>query len=165
MLGKLFGKKEKKQTEAVFSPLTGKIIKMEDVPDPVFSQLMMGDGIAVEPAEGEVVAPVNGEIVQLFHTKHAVGLRSEAGLEILIHIGLETVTMNGEGFESHVQPGEKVKAGQRLITLDLELVKQKAKSTITPIVITNGELVAEMNKTKEINAVKGETILLNIQVK
>src|SRR5687768_14633301 len=99
MLKSLFGKKEKVTKEAIFSPLTGRLLDLEEVPDPVFSQKLMGEGMAIEPTEGVVVAPIDGQVVQIFHTKHAIGLRSHSGLELLIHIGLETVSMNGEGFD------------------------------------------------------------------
>lgn len=101
--------KRSEKEETVIAPLTGKIVNIEEVPDPTFAQKMMGDGIAIEPTEGVVVSPVDGEIVQFFHTKHAIGIQSEAGAEILIHVGLETVSMNGEGFEGHVNVGDKVK--------------------------------------------------------
>ncbi|MFY4776027.1 PTS sugar transporter subunit IIA [Metabacillus sp. RGM 3146] len=147
MFKKLFGKKEEKvMEETVFSPLTGKLVSLEEVPDPVFSQKMMGDGMALEPSDGLVVSPVEGEIIQLFHTKHAIGIRSKTGMEILIHIGLETVGMNGEGFEAHVKEGDKVKPGDRLLTCDLALIKKKAASIISPIVITNGDILESVSK-------------------
>ena len=121
MLKKLFGKKETLVT--VMSPITGNVVKIEDVPDQVFSQKMIGDGIGIEPTEGIVVAPMDGEIVQIFPTNHAVGIRDKNGLEILIHIGMETVAMQGEGFTGHVTQGDKVKAGDKLVSFDLDLVK------------------------------------------
>lgn len=162
MFKKWFSKKEKTTHEDVAAPLTGIVKPLEEVPDPVFSEKMMGDGIAIEPTDGEVVSPVNGEVVQVFPTKHAVGLRSEAGVELLIHVGLETVSMNGEGFTAHVAAGDRVKVGQRLLTVDLDLIKQKAKSTITPIIVTNGDAVASLQKTSETKATKGETIIFHI---
>ncbi|MEC5272727.1 PTS glucose transporter subunit IIA [Caldifermentibacillus hisashii] len=125
---------------------SGTIVKLEDVPDPVFSEKMMGDGIAIEPIEGKIVSPVDGEIIQVFPTKHAIGIKTNNGVEILIHIGLETVAMNGEGFNAHVSQGEKVKVGDVLVTFDLELVKEKAKSTIIPIIITNTDKMEKIEK-------------------
>ncbi|KZE63787.1 PTS glucose transporter subunit IIA [Fictibacillus phosphorivorans] len=165
MFNKLFGKKEVKKEETVIAPLTGKIVNIEEVPDPTFAQKMMGDGIAIEPTEGVVVSPVDGEIVQFFHTKHAIGIQSEAGAEILIHVGLETVSMNGEGFEGHVNVGDKVKAGDKLLSFDLDLIKEKAASTVTPIVITNGDAVESLDKRAASEATKGETSLLQIKMK
>jgi len=123
MLKKLFSKKE--TFDNLVSPMTGNVVKMEDVPDDMFSQKMLGDGIAIEPAEGTVVAPLDGEIIQFFPTKHAVGIRGNSGLEVLIHIGLETVALNGEGFEGYVQQGDKVRAGDKLISFDLDLKKKR----------------------------------------
>jgi sugar PTS system EIIA component len=165
LFNKLFGKKDIKKEETVVAPLTGKIVSIEEVPDPTFSQKMMGDGIAIEPTEGVVVAPVNGEVVQFFHTKHAIGVKSESGAEILIHVGLETVSMNGEGFEGHVKVGDKVKAGDKLLSFDLELIKEKAASTITPIVITNSDAVESIDKRAASEASKGETSLLQLKMK
>lgn len=165
MFNKLFGKKEVKKEETIVAPLTGKIVGIEEVPDPTFAQKMMGDGIAIEPTEGVVVSPVDGEIVQFFHTKHAIGIQSEAGAEILIHVGLETVSMNGEGFEGHVNVGDKVKAGDKLLSFDLGLIKEKAASTVTPIVITNGDAVESLDKHAASEATKGETSLLQIKMK
>lgn len=126
--------------------VSGTIVKLEDVPDPVFSEKMMGDGIAIEPIEGKIVSPVDGEIIQVFPTKHAIGIKTNNGVEILIHIGLETVAMNGEGFNAHVSQGEKVRVGDSLVTFDLELVKEKAKSTIIPIIITNTDKMEKIEK-------------------
>ncbi|MBY6037483.1 PTS glucose transporter subunit IIA [Fictibacillus nanhaiensis] len=165
MFNKLFGKKEVQKEETLVAPLTGKIVSIEEVPDPTFAEKMMGDGIAIEPTEGVVVSPVNGEIVQFFHTKHAIGIQSESGAEILIHVGLETVSMDGEGFEGFVKVGDKVKAGDKLLSFDLDLIKEKAASTITPIVITNGEALESMDKRAASEATKGETSLLQIKMK
>ncbi|MEW9669418.1 PTS glucose transporter subunit IIA [Ammoniphilus sp. 3BR4] len=165
MLAKLFGKKEKKKEEILVAPLTGKVVNMEEVPDPVFSQLMMGDGVAIEPTEGKVVSPVNGEVIQFFHTKHAIGLLSDTGIEVLIHVGLDTVNMQGEGFEGHVQVGDQVKAGDLLISFDLNLIKEKAKSTITPIVITNGDMVESLKKMTGQAVERGRQTVMTIQAK
>lgn len=165
MLNKLFGKKSKETKETIIAPLTGAVLSIEEVPDPVFSQKMMGDGIAIDPSEGIVVSPVDGEIIQLFHTKHAIGIRSKTGLEILIHVGLETVSMKGEGFVAHVKEGDKVRIGDKLITFDLELVKEKAASAITPIVITNGDALETLEKLNEVEAKKGATALLQTELK
>ncbi|QFT88659.1 Glucose-specific phosphotransferase enzyme IIA component [Bacillus sp. THAF10] len=168
MLKKLFGKKEQAPTpteETVLAPINGKVTELTEVPDPTFSQKMMGDGIAIIPEDGEVVSPVNGEIIQFFHTKHAIGIRSESGAEILIHVGLETVSMNGEGFNGHVKEGDNVKVGDKLISFDLDLVKEKAENTITPIVITNGEVIESLDKNVVDQATKGQTAIFEIKMK
>ncbi|UOQ95251.1 PTS glucose transporter subunit IIA [Halobacillus shinanisalinarum] len=162
MFKKLFGNKE--QFVSILAPVKGKVLALEEVPDPVFSERMMGEGIAVEPTDGTVVSPVEGEVVQLFPTKHAVGLKTKTGAEILIHIGLETVSMDGEGFEAFVKQGDKVKAGDRLITFDVNLVGEKAKSTVTPIIITNSDEF-EVKLTEEKEATAGETELLTVNNK
>lgn len=119
------------------SPLTGDLVKMEDVPDDTFAQKFLGDGIAIKPTSGLVTAPVDGKIAQLFKTKHAIGLVTDEGVEVLIHIGIDTVKMDGKGFEAFVSQGDTVKAGDKLIQFDLELVQNEAKSIITPVIITN----------------------------
>ncbi|WP_246945403.1 PTS sugar transporter subunit IIA [Bacillus pinisoli] len=138
MLKSLFGKKKDK-IDHIYAPLKGKVVDITEVPDPVFSQKMMGEGVAIEPTEGLLVSPVDAEVVSVFPTKHAIGLKTNSGLELLIHIGLETVNLNGEGFESFVQAGDKVKRGEQLIRFDLDFIKEKAASTITPIIITNSD--------------------------
>lgn len=119
------------------SPLVGKIINIADVPDATFAQKILGDGVAVEPTEGILYAPVDGEVAQLFHTNHALGIKAENGSEVLLHVGIDTVKMNGEGFKAYVKVGDTVKAGDKLIEFDLNLIREKAKSDITPFVITN----------------------------
>ncbi|WP_409270374.1 PTS glucose transporter subunit IIA [Neobacillus sp. SCS-31] len=139
MFKKLFGKKEETKEVVLVAPLSGMATVLDNVDDPVFSQKMMGDGLAVEPTEGVVVSPVDGEIIQVFPTKHAVGIKAANGAEILLHIGLETVSMKGEGFTAHVSEGDKVRAGDKLVTFDMAIVSEKAKSTVTPLVITNSD--------------------------
>lgn len=129
----------KKKEENIFAHLKGDFVKLEDVKDPVFSQKMMGDGFAIDPTEGMLYAPVNGEVVNLFPTLHAIGIKSENGFEILMHIGLDTVNLKGEGFEAFVKVGDTVKIGQELIKFDLESIKSKVPSMVTPLVVTNLE--------------------------
>ncbi|MBO9130078.1 PTS glucose transporter subunit IIA [Bacillus sp. 165] len=163
MFKKLFSSKINQET--IVAPLTGEVKNIEEVPDPVFAQRMMGDGIAIVPTEGKVVAPVDGEIVQLFHTKHAIGIRSQQGLEILIHVGLETVNLKGEGFEAHVTEGQKVKAGDLLLTFDLPYIKQNAKDIITPMVITNKDIVDSQDKNVGMQAQRGTTMVMQVKLK
>ena len=161
---KLFGRKEQAPTnEVLVAPATGKLVALEEVPDPVFSQKMMGDGLALDPTEGEIVAPVDAEVIQVFPTKHAIGLKTKNNIEILIHIGLETVSMNGEGFEVFVKEGDQVKKGQKLVTFNLDLIREKAKSTITPVIITNfGDAVEKLEKSTSTALTKGETTYLTV---
>lgn len=165
MFKKLFGKKEVVKRETVMAPLTGTVRQLEEVPDPVFAEKMMGEGIAIEPTAGIVVAPFTGEVVQLFPTKHAIGIKGESGLELLIHVGLETVTLNGEGFEAFVKQGDHVKAGDKLIEFDMNIIKEKATSTITPIIMTNGDDVESFEITTDTTVVAGESKLIDVQLK
>jgi glucose-specific phosphotransferase system IIA component len=135
--------------ETFVSPMTGRLMPITEVPDQVFSQKMMGDGFAIEPTEGVVVSPVEGEIVNVFPTKHAIGIRSKGGREILIHIGIDTVNLQGEGFKAFISEGDAVKPGQKLMEVDLTLIQNKATSVISPVLFTNlreGERV-ELKKT------------------
>lgn len=163
MFKKLFGKKEEPvKTIQIYAPLSGNAVNLAAVPDPVFSEKMMGDGIAIEPSEGIVVSPVDGEIMQIFPTKHAVGIRAKNGAEILIHIGLETVSLKGEGFETHVQQGDAVKAGDKLVTFDMATINEKAKSTVTPIIITNTDQAVSLNTLTEGKVERGSTAILEV---
>nr|WP_272507210.1 glucose-specific PTS transporter subunit IIBC [Clostridium aestuarii] len=121
------------------APLDGKIVDLKDVPDEVFSKKIMGDGFAIEPKNGEIVSPVNGTVTTILPSKHAVGLTANNGQEILVHFGIDTVALEGEGFEALVKQGDVVKAGQLLIRADLEQIKGKVPSVVTPVVFTNLE--------------------------
>jgi glucose PTS system EIICBA or EIICB component len=123
--------------ETYYSPAKGEIKPITEVPDQVFSGKMMGDGFAILPSEGTIASPVDGKIVNVFPTKHAIGIMSDEGREILIHVGIDTVNLKGEGFETLVSEGEHVKAGQPLLKVDLDFLKEKVPSIITPIVFTN----------------------------
>lgn len=157
MFKKLF--KSKSGEDTIVAPMSGKVIKLEDVPDPTFSEKMMGEGIAIEPSDGKVLAPVKGKVVQVFPTKHAIGIETEQGVEILIHIGLETVSMDGDGFEGHVEENDKVKPGTPLVTFDMEKVKEKAAGTISPLIITNGQDNDQMEFSSETEVEAGKTTL------
>jgi PTS system glucose-specific IIA component len=126
------------------APLVGRFVPLSEVPDDVFSGKVLGDGFAVDPTEGVVVAPFDAEVSQVFRTGHALGLLGPAGLEVLIHVGIDTVKMGGEGFYPKVKVGQKVRAGETLLEFDLEAVRSRAKSTITPVVVTNMDCVSTM---------------------
>lgn len=128
--------KEIKQ-EIIASPLIGKVVKLEDVPDEVFASGAMGKGIAIDPLDGILVSPAKAEVTLLFPTKHAIGLRTENGADLLIHIGMDTVSLAGKGFESFVQVGDQVEAGQKLLEFDLNQIKAADLPVITPIIVTN----------------------------
>ncbi|MEH7224077.1 beta-glucoside-specific PTS transporter subunit IIABC [Bacillus sp. JJ1566] len=151
--------KEAGKTVDVLSPIKGEMIPLEDVDDPVFSSAAMGKGVGIEPTEGVVVAPFDGKIATLFPTKHAIGLVSEDGIEVLIHIGIDTVQLDGKHFEAHVAADAVVKKGEKLVTFDIQGIKDAGYKTVTPVIITNTNdylevLPAEM---KHINT--GEKLL------
>lgn len=128
---------EYQETDSFVAPLQGRLLPLTAVPDEVFSKKMLGDGFAIDPTSGDVVAPVSGEIATLFPTKHAIGIIDSNGREVLIHFGIDTVHLQGKGFKSLVKQGEKVTIGQKILTVDLEMVRSKAFSVVTPIVFTN----------------------------
>ena len=132
-------------TEEVYSVADGEVIALEQVKDPVFSQKMMGDGFAVEPANGNIVSPVSGTVSSIFPTKHALGLVTEAGLEVLVHIGLDTVSLEGKPFTVHVAEGQKVAAGDLLVTADLDAIREAGRETSTIVVFTNADAIKSVN--------------------
>lgn len=134
----MFGLFKKKKTEYLLgAPAKGKAVPLTEVNDPTFSEGMLGQGVAVIPSEGKIYAPIDGEVGMVFDTLHAVSLTADCGAEVLIHVGLDTVKMSGDGFVGHVQAGDKVKKGDLLLDVDLEKVKAAGYDTITPMLICN----------------------------
>lgn len=125
--------------KALFEPVKGNVIGREEIPDETFAAGILGDGVGIEPETGEVVAPFDGEISTVADTRHAVGITGPDGMEVLIHVGIDTVNMKGEGFEVFASEGEKVKAGQRLLTFDIEKIKEAGYSTTTAVLLTNSD--------------------------
>lgn len=154
-LSKIFNKEG---ATPLYAPMTGKVVRMEEVPDPAFAEKMMGEGCAIVLADGKIVAPIDGEINVAFATGHAYGLIDKDGVEILIHIGIDTVEMEGEGFTTYVKIGDKVKKGDLLAEVDLDKMKEYGKSLISPIAIIDKEKVT-LHCIGE-NVVAGETLLL-----
>ena len=138
---KLFGKK----TDDFYAPMAGKAVPITQVPDPTFSEGMLGNGIAIEPVEGKVYAPCDATVDMMFETGHAVSLVADCGAEVLIHVGLETVTLKGKHFTIHAANGDKVKKGDLLIEFDLEAIKAEGFNTITPMVICNSDAYTTFN--------------------
>ncbi|WP_242859919.1 glucose PTS transporter subunit IIA [Clostridium drakei] len=130
-------KKDSNRSHTLFNPVDGEIVELEQVPDDVFSDKMLGDGFAVIPKGNKIYSPVDGKIKVLFPTKHAIAIVTDDGLEVLVHIGIDTVKLNGEGFTAHVKKEDKVKKGDLLLNFDSKVIKEKAKSIITPVIITN----------------------------
>ncbi|MFL6561685.1 MAG: glucose PTS transporter subunit IIA, partial [Bacillus sp. (in: firmicutes)] len=141
-------------------PVEGEIIPLSEVPDQVFSQKMMGDGFGIVPAKGSVISPVDGVIMNVFPTKHAIGIKSKQGYEILIHVGVDTVHLKGEGFTVFVKEGEQIKKGQEILKFDLDFIKKSAPSTVIPIIFTN---LTKLNVKKQGHTPQGESGILSIE--
>lgn len=151
------------KSEQIYSPLAGVVHPLQEVSDPTFSREIMGKGIAIEPAEGRVVSPVNGTVVSIFNTKHAIGLISDEGAEVLIHIGIDTVKLEGKHFTAHVQTGQQVKVGELLIEFDLHEIRQAGFETITPVIITNTDQYPEIQPSTQAE-MKETELLLTLRV-
>jgi len=134
---KLFGKSGEKSDNGIYAPIAGLAVPVSAVPDPTFSSGMLGNGVAIIPTDGKVYAPCSATVDMMFTTGHAVSLVADSGTEILIHVGLETVALEGNCFKVHVQNGQKVKKGDLMIEVDLEGIKAAGLNTITPVLICN----------------------------
>ena len=150
-------------TEDVYSVADGQVIALEQVKDPVFAQKMMGDGFAVEPANGNIVSPVSGTVSSIFPTKHALGLVTEAGLEVLVHIGLDTVSLEGKPFTVHVAEGQKVAAGDLLVTADLDAIRAAGRETSTVVVFTNGDAIKSV-KLEQTGSLAAKTAVAKVEL-
>lgn len=145
--------------EIIHSPIKGEVKALSEVKDGVFSAGIMGKGFAIEPEEGEVVSPVRGSVTTIFKTKHAIGITSDQGAEILIHIGLDTVKLEGQWFTAHVKEGDKVAPGDPLVSFDLEQIKDAGYDVITPVIVTNTDQYS-FSPVKEIGKVQTKEVLL-----
>ncbi|MGT2733867.1 PTS transporter subunit IIBC [Streptococcus oralis] len=150
-------------TEEVYSVADGQVIALEQVKDPVFAQKMMGDGFAVEPANGNIVSPVTGTVSSIFPTKHALGLVTESGLEVLVHIGLDTVSLEGKPFTVHVSEGQKVAAGDLLVTADLDAIRAAGRETSTVVVFTNGDAIKSV-KLEQTGSLAAKTAVAKVEL-
>lgn len=146
----------------IFSPLTGKIIPLNQVNDPTFASELMGKGIAIIPTEGKAYAPDDGEVVSLFRTKHAIGFQTDSGVEILIHIGIDTVKLDGQHFQAHVQAGSQVKKGDLLVSFDIEAIKQTGFEVTTPIIITNSDDYQKIQTIHQSETIEKGDVLLTL---
>ncbi len=149
--------------EEVYSVADGQVVALEQVKDPVFAQKMMGDGFAVEPANGNIVSPVSGTVSSIFPTKHALGLVTEAGLEVLVHIGLDTVSLEGKPFTVHVAEGQKVAAGDLLVTADLDAIRAAGRETSTVVVFTNAEAIKSV-KLEQTGSLAAKTAVAKVEL-
>ena len=157
MLG--FLKKKKDNEHVLGAPVKGRAVPMKEVNDPTFNSGILGEGVAVIPSEGKIYAPEDGTVGMLFETLHAVSLTTEYGAEILIHVGLDTVKLKGQGFEAHVKVGDTVKKGDLLLTVDLEAVKAAGYDTITPMLVCNTPEFAAVTGKDGMEVMPGDDIL------
>lgn len=150
---------ENKNASVIASPLTGRVVALSDVPDETFAAGVLGEGAAIEPSEGKVVAPADGVVSSLFDTYHAIGLTLDNGAEVLIHVGINTVELNGEFYEAHIKDGDRISKGQLLITFDKAEIEEKGYKTITPVIISNTDKYAAVAKTKIDTLNMGEDLI------
>ena len=150
-------------TEEVYSVADGQVIELEQVKDPVFAQKMMGDGFAVEPANGNIVSPVAGTVSSIFPTKHALGLVTAEGLEVLVHIGLDTVSLEGKPFDVKVSEGQAVTAGDLLVTADLAAIREAGRETTTVVVFTNGDAIKSV-KLEQTGSLAANTPVAKVEL-
>lgn len=145
----------------IVSPLAGQVKELSQETDPVFSSGVMGQGLVIEPSEGELVSPVNGTVTVLFPTKHAVGIVSDEGVEMLMHIGMDTVGLDGKGFEAHIAQGDHVAIGQKLISFDMDVIKAAGLVTETPVIITNQDaFIADMSGEYPSHIKRGDKLMI-----
>ncbi|MBB3108608.1 PTS system glucose-specific IIA component [Paenibacillus phyllosphaerae] len=159
MFGKLF--KAKKETFTIRAPITGKAVSLTEVPDEAFAAGHMGKGIAIEPTVGKVVAPFDAIVAHIIHTNHAVILEHASGLQLLIHVGINTVAMKGEGFNGLVQMGDQVRAGQTLIEFDIEKIRTAGYPLITPVVIANEDEAVTETEVVEGKVTAGQDAVIH----
>lgn len=156
MLGFLKGKAK---GNFIYSPCKGDLMSLTEVPDPTFAEKMLGDGFAVIPSEGKIYAPSDGEITTVFETRHAICMTNTMGVELLIHVGLDTVTLKGEAFTVHVSEGDQVKKGDLLMDVDLEKIQAAGLHTVTPVIICNTDEFAHIDLQKEGSVTNEDEVL------
>jgi len=150
----------KRKVREIRSPVDGQIVALESVDDEVFSQKMVGDGVAVIPMSNVFTAPIDGTVTKIFDTNHAYSIKSSKDLEVMVHIGLDTVALDGKGFERLATEGDEVKVGDEIIRVDLAYIEEYAKDIITPIIISDESDVKEIDK--RLNIVKSKDIIMEV---
>lgn len=164
----LFDIFKKNKTEnkkvTIYAPVNGKVIDLSEVPDEAFSQRMIGDGCAIEPSQGSICSPINGELANVFPTKHAIIFENKEGLELIVHFGVDTVKLNGEGFEKVREEGS-TKVGDEIVKYDLELISSKAPSVKTPVLINNMDLVEKIEILSLAKDVKVGDAIMEVTLK
>ena len=153
----------KKKEVKVLSPVKGKLISIKDVPDMTFSEEMIGKGVAIIPEGNEIYSPVDGKVTTVFITGHAIGITTKEGVDLLIHIGIDTVNLKGEGFEVKVKDGEDIKAGTLLLVADFNKIKENGYTTETPIVVCNPDDFKSITNMEFGNVEKGD-VIMKIQI-
>ncbi|CAL4318526.1 PTS system glucose-specific EIIA component [Buchnera aphidicola (Protaphis terricola)] len=145
----------------IFAPVSGEIIKLEEVPDVVFSKKIVGDGIAIKPSGNKITSPINGTISKILDSKHAFSILSEDGVELFVHFGIDTIQLKGEGFKKIAKDNQKVKIGDTIILFDLYILEKKARSILTPVVISNMEKFKKIEKSSG-SVIAGKTIIMSL---
>ncbi|GFN09715.1 PTS glucose transporter subunit IIA [Streptomyces microflavus] len=145
----------------IYAPLSGEIVHIEDVPDVVFAEKIVGDGIAIKPTGSTIVAPADGTIGKIFETNHAFSIETDEGIELFVHFGIDTVELKGEGFRRFAEEGQRVKRGDTIFELDLALLEERAKSTLTPVVISNMDEITGLTKLSG-TVTAGRTAILRV---
>ncbi|EPE37389.1 glucose-specific phosphotransferase enzyme IIA component [Candidatus Photodesmus katoptron] len=145
----------------IIAPLSGNLVNIEDVPDVVFAEKVVGDGIAIKPINEEMTSPVDGIIGKIFETNHAFSIKSNNGIELFVHFGIDTVELKGKGFKRIAREGQLVKAGETIIEFDLPFLEKQAKSTLTPVVISNMDKIKKLHKFSG-PVIVGETSILHV---
>ena len=153
-----------KKNKDIVAPVSGKVIDLSEVPDEVFAQRLAGDGVAILPTGNKIVAPADGVLTLLFNTGHAFAITLKNGVELLVHIGIDTVALNGKGFTKLVEQGIKVKAGMPIVRIDKEAVEAAGYSLITPVLITNPEIIKDLKGAVWETAVAGETQIIDYKM-
>lgn len=151
--------RKRKEDNRIYAPVTGNYICLKDIPDKVFASGMLGDGCGVEPSEGVVYSPVTGVVVMVAETKHAVGIRTETGRELLIHIGMDTVRLNGTGFQVKVKQGQQVEHGTVLMTFDMEQIRQAGYSLTSALILSGGEATDGKLRIDQTGACEAGTVI------
>ncbi|WP_295421058.1 PTS glucose transporter subunit IIA [Sulfurovum sp.] len=150
----------KRKIREVKAPVDGEVVALESVDDEVFSQKMVGDGVAIKPISNVFTAPISGKVSKIFSTNHAYSIKSDKDLEVMVHIGLDTVALNGAGFERLVKEGDVVACGDPVIRVDMETLREHAKDTITPVIIADGSDVKSIEK--KLNIVKNGDVIMEV---
>jgi sugar PTS system EIIA component len=154
-----------RRTYSIVAPVSGKVIELNQVPDPTFAQKLVGDGVAVESVGDVIVAPADGQLVMIFRTNHAFAIRTRENVEVLVHVGIDTIELDGQGFERVIDEGRWVKAGEPVIKLDRQVIADAGKSLITPVIITNLSEVRDLEYFIGNHVQAGRDVLINYKVK